>query len=109
MFERSDEPLVFDTVIAGDFSRLQDCQQAARWVSQHRSQKVALFHWPSFHKDPEPLCNLYFEMLQQGKVEPIVMGQVVKSHVYAVTEQDLLNYPLDGYPEFLNHSKWQPV
>lgn len=109
MFERSDEPLVFDTVIAGDFSRLQDCQQAARWVSQHRSQKVALFHWPSFHKDPEPLCNLYFEMLQQGKVEPIVMGQVVKSHVYAVTEHDLLNYPLDGYPEFLNHSKWQPV
>lgn len=107
MFERSDEPLVFDTVIAGDFSRLQDCQQAARWVSQHGSQKVALFHWPSFHKKPESLCNLYFEMLHQGKVEPIVMGQVVQAESYYVTEQELLDYSLDGYPELIGLDTWK--
>lgn len=106
MFERSDEPLVFDTVIAGDFSRLQDCQQAARWVSQHGSQKVALFHWPSFHKAPEALCNRYFELLEQGKVEPVVMGQKVAAQHYKMADKALANYPLDGYPEFMGLKQW---
>ena len=100
MFERSDEPLVFDTVIAGDFSRLDDCQKAAEFIDKYSKQKVALFHWPSFHKAPESLCNLYFELLVQGKVEPVVMGQVVNVKRYYTVDRELLNYPLDGYPEW---------
>ncbi|XKF16903.1 glycosyltransferase family 2 protein [Halomonas sp. BLK-85] len=109
MFERGGDPLEFDTVIAGDFSRLEDCQKAAAFIRNNSKHKVALFHWPSFYKSPEALCNLYFELLKQGKVEPVVMGQVIKAQVYNITDVDLVNYPLDGCPEFINHSKWLEI
>ncbi|WP_342665561.1 glycosyltransferase family A protein [Halomonas halodenitrificans] len=109
MFERSDEPLVFNAVIAGDFSRLEDCQKAAEFIGKHPKEKIALFHWPSFHKAPEALCNLYFELLQQGKVEPVVMGQVVNSRNYFVTDVVLIENLLDGYPDFLNFSEWKEM
>lgn len=106
MFERGDEPLRFNTVIAGDFSRLEDCQKAAAYIGKHSKQKVALFHWPSFHKAPKMLCNLYFEQLQQGKVEPVVMGQVVKAMDYYITDVSLLEFPLDGYPGWVGFEEW---
>ncbi|UDM08499.1 glycosyltransferase family 2 protein [Halomonas sp. NyZ770] len=106
MFERTDEPLVFNTVIAGDFSRLEDCRKAAEFIGKHSKQKVALFHWPSFHKAPEALCNLYFELLKQGKVEPVVMGQVVNASHYKTADNTLTEYPLDGYPEFIGLKNW---
>lgn len=106
MFERSGEPLVFNTVIAGDFSRLEDCQKTAVFIGKHPQQKVALFHWPSFHKAPEALCNLYFEMLQQGKIEPIVMGQRVEAKFFVVMDKELLNFPLDALPDFFNFNEW---
>ncbi|MGP9659586.1 glycosyltransferase [Halomonas sp. AOP31-B1-25] len=106
MFERSSETLTFNTVIAGDFSRLEDCQKAAEFIGGHPKQKVALFHWPSFHKAPEALCNLYFELLKQGKVEPIVMGQTVQAKDYKTADQTLVDYPLDGYPELLDLKSW---
>lgn len=109
MFERSEGPLVFDSVVAGDFSRKEDCQQAAWWVSQYPHHKIALFHWPSFHKHPEPLCHLYFECLLEGNVEPIVMGQTVQAKIHVITEQDLLNYPLDGYPDLVGLEAWKPL
>ncbi|WP_339119350.1 glycosyltransferase [Halomonas sp. BMC6] len=106
MFERSDEPLTFNTVIAGDFSRLEDCQKAAEFIGKHPKQKVALFHWPSFHKAPEALCNLYFELLKQGKVEPVVMGQTVDANHYKTADKALTEYPLDGYPDFMGLKNW---
>lgn len=109
MFERSGETLTFNTVIAGDFSRLEDCQKAAEFIGQHPKQKVALFHWPSFHKAPEALCNLYFELLQQGRIEPIVMGQTVQAKDYKTVDQALVDYPLDGYPELLDLKTWDTL
>lgn len=109
MFERGGDPLEFNTVIAGDFSRLEDCQKAAAYIRKHSQQKVALFHWPSFHKAPESLCNLYFELLQQGKVEPVVMGQAVKAKTFRVTEKALVDYPLDGSPDFLGLEVWKAL
>ncbi|WP_027962520.1 glycosyltransferase family 2 protein [Halomonas halodenitrificans] len=109
MFERTDDPLVFDTVIAADFSRLSDCQKAADFIGKQPKKKVALFHWPSFHKAPESLCNLYFELLEQGKVEPVVMGQKVTADHYKITEKELVEYPLDGYPEFSGLKAWGEV
>ncbi|MGP9632704.1 glycosyltransferase [Halomonas sp. AOP43-A1-21] len=106
MFERSDEPLSFDTVIAGDFSRLEDCQKVAGFVGKHPKLKVALFHWPSFHKAPEALCNLYFELLQQGKVEPVVMGQTVKANAFKITDDKLLKHLLDSTPTLLGFERW---
>lgn len=106
MFERSDEPLTFNTVIAGDFSRLEDCQKAAEFIAKNAKQKIALFHWPSFHKAPEALCNLYFELLKQGKVEPVVMGQTVDAKNYNTTDKALTEYLLDGYPEFIGLKNW---
>ena len=106
MFERTDEPLVFDTVIAGDFSRLEDCQKAAEFIGKQPKQKVALFHWPSFHKAPEALCNLYFELLKQGKVEPVVMGQAVDASSHKIVDKKLSEYPLDGYPSFIALKEW---
>lgn len=109
MFERSEEPLKFDAVIAGDFSRLEDCQSAASYIEKHPKQKVALFHWPSFHKAPEALCNLYFELLKQGKVEPVVMGQVVKAEKFNIVDLALIDYPLDGYPDFVGLENWLDI
>lgn len=106
MFERGEEPLGFNAVIAGDFSRVEDCQKAATYIGKHPKQKVALFHWPSFHKAPETLCNLYFEQLLQGKVEPVVMGQVVKATDYYVTDMSLLEFPLDGCPGWVGLKNW---
>ncbi|MBP5980592.1 MAG: glycosyltransferase family 2 protein [Halomonas sp.] len=106
MFERSGEPLNFEIVIAGDFSRLEDCQKAAEFIRKHPKQKVAMFHWPSFHKAPEALCNLYFELLKQGKVEPVVMGQSVNANQYKTADNSLTEYPLDGYPEFTGLKSW---
>lgn len=106
MFERSDEPLSFDAVIAGDFSRLEDCQKVAEFVGKHPKLKVALFHWPSFHKAPEALCNLYFELLQQGKVEPVVMGQTVKANAFKITDDKLLKHLLDSTPTLLGFKRW---
>lgn len=106
MFERTNEPLVFDTVIAGDFSRFVDCKKICDYIDNHPTKKIALFHWPSFFKSPESLCNLYFEVLEQNKIEPIVMGQVVKSDNYLITDKDLITYTLDGFPEMLNFREW---
>lgn len=106
MFERTNESLVFNTVVAGDFSRLEDCQKTAEFIDKHASQKVALFHWPNFHKAPEALCNLYFELLQQGKIEPVVMGQSVKANHYKIADKTLTAFPLDGYPEFIGLQDW---
>ncbi|RAU19186.1 hypothetical protein DN062_02650 [Nitrincola tibetensis] len=106
MFERSDEPLKFDIVIAGDFSRIADCKKIATYIANNPKQKVALFHWPSFHKAPESLCTLYFEQLEQGKIEPIVMGQTIETNEYKTTDKALIDYPLDGYPEFIGFKMW---
>ncbi|WP_169730602.1 glycosyltransferase family A protein [Carnimonas nigrificans] len=106
MFERAGEPLVFNSVIAGDFSRLEDCQKASEYIQKHYKQKIALFHWASFHKSPESLCNLYFELLKQGKIEPVVMGQTVKANHYKTADKTLIDYPLDGYPEFIGLKEW---
>ncbi|GAB2581268.1 glycosyltransferase family A protein [Nitrincola alkalisediminis] len=106
MFERSDDPLKFDIVIAGDFSRLEDCKKVVKHLATNPKQKVALFHWPSFHKAPESLCTLYFEQLEQGKVEPVVMGQIVECNEYRITDKSLIDYPLDGYPDFIGFKMW---
>lgn len=111
MFERNDEPLLYDVLIAGDFSRLEDCNKIARKVRQQGSeqQRIALFHWPDFNKNPEPLCHIYFESLKQNSVEPVVMGQVVNCKEYLITDRKLLNYPLDGYPEMQNLDSWKSI
>lgn len=88
---------------------MEDCQKAAEFIGGHPKQKVALFHWPSFHKAPEALCNLYFELLKQGKVEPIVMGQTVNASQYKTADKALNEHSLDGYPEFINLKKWQEL
>lgn len=106
MFERGEDPLEFDAVIAGDFSRLEDCKKAADYIYRHSRQKLALFHWPSFQKAPESLCDLYFEQLQQDKVEPIVVGQNVNCNIYAITDKGLEKNELDDYPGMVGLKKW---
>nr|WP_298410325.1 glycosyltransferase [uncultured Halomonas sp.] len=108
MFEKTDQPLHYYILIAGDFSRLEDCKKVERKIQQldKKMQSAGLLHWPDFNKKPEPLCNLYFESLEQGVVEPVVLGQVVECKKYFITESDLLNYPLDDYPEMLGLDKW---
>ncbi|MBL1377763.1 glycosyltransferase family 2 protein [Zobellella iuensis] len=111
MFERSDQPLHYNILIAGDFSRLEDCKKIAKKVRQqgNQNQRVCLFHWPDFNKKPEPLCNLYFELLKQNRVEPVVMGQVVTCKEYLITDMALLQYPLDGYPEMQEFDNWKAL
>lgn len=107
MYERTEEALNFDQVIAGDFSRIEDCKLAANKISNiPQGSRTALFHWPSFNKSPEPLCHLYFEMLDAGKVEPIVMGQCVQSESFFICDKNLLMHPLDGFPDFKNFKDW---
>lgn len=106
MFESAKTTLSFDTVIAGDYSRFDDCQAAAEFLNKHPSQSVALFHWPSFEKPPESLCNLYFEILQRKNVEPIVMGQSLSADHYKLIDKNLESYPLDAYPEFVGFKSW---
>ncbi|MGS2744288.1 glycosyltransferase [Halomonas sp. LS-001] len=109
MFERQEGPLVFGAVIAGDFSRLEDCLKAADYIGQCGSEKVALFYWPDFDKTTDSLCNLYFELLRESKVEPVVMGQEIEAKEFYITDKKLLDFPLDGYPEMTGFKSWQPI
>lgn len=109
IFDRSNGLLDFNTVVAGDFSRFSDCQKVKEYINSDLKKKVALFHWPSFNKAPEPLCDLYFELLKQGRVEPVVMGQKVMADSYKVTEKELTQHPLDGYPDFIGLNEWEKI
>lgn len=109
VFSSGAEALVFDNVIAGDFSRLTDTQKAAAFIGKFPQRRVALLHWPDFNKAPESLCNLYFELLYQNRAEPIVMGQRVEARSHKITDKELIHYPLDGYPDWVSFQGWEPL
>lgn len=106
MFESSETTLHFDTVIAGDFSRMADCEKVARFIEQNAHETVALLHWSNVENAIAPLCNRYFEMLEQGRVEPVVMGQTVQAKQHIITDTNLLEYPLDDLPVMAGFKQW---
>lgn len=103
------EPLRYDMVIAGDFSRLADTEQAAVLIDKYSTHTVALFHWPSFGRAAHSLNNLYFELLLRSGIEPVVVGQKVHASHYYVTREALLDEPLDALPEWSNFKAWKPL
>ncbi|OOF31688.1 glycosyltransferase family 2 protein [Salinivibrio proteolyticus] len=106
MYERSDEILHFDTIIAGDFSRKKDCEIVKKIIKNNPGKKTALFHWPCFYENNTALCDIYFELLGERNIDPIVMGQNVESTDYFITDEKLTVHPLDGYPNFIGLESW---
>lgn len=109
MFKRISDELVFDNVIAGDFSRLADAKKAAVFIDKFPQRKIALFHWPDFERTPRTLCNLYFELLYQNRAEAIVAGQQIKANDYKITNENLKRYPLDDYPIWIDFKGWEKL
>lgn len=109
MLEKVMDPVHFDVVIAGDFSRLSDALTVAKWQEQNPNKSVALFHWPLFGHAGHSLCNLYFELLLRKNVEPIVAGQKVQATTYHLTDLRLAESSLDGYPLWENRKQWSEM
>lgn len=106
MWDKQTKTLHYQLVIAGDFSRLADIEQAALLIHQNSNKAIALFHWPSFGRAAHSLGNLYFELLCRDGVEPVVAGQTVQAPNYYLTRNALIDQPLDAYPEWIGLKKW---
>lgn len=106
MYERHEKELFFDRVIAGDFSSVE--QAKAAWqICKNTKDSIALFHWPNFEVEVSELNDFYFNALRLSNVEPVVVGQVVRSFKYFILDESLLRYNLDSYPTFRGFTHWE--
>jgi hypothetical protein len=101
MLERENKPLLLDLLIIGDFSNLDPDEQLLQ-INKDPNKSIGVFHCPAFGKKSGELSDIYFELIQQDNIQPIVYGQSVEAQRVVFLTLDYLNEPPEEYPNILS-------
>lgn len=97
MLERENKLLALDLLIVGDFSNLESEEQL-RHINKDSDKKIGVFHCPVFGKKSGELSDIYFDLIRQDNIQPIVYGQSVEAQQVAFMTLDYLDEPPEEYP-----------
>lgn len=97
MLERENKPVALDLLIVGDFSNLESEEQLLH-INKNSNKRIGVFHCPVFGKKSGELSDIYFDLIQQDNIQPIVYGQSVEAQHVAFMTLDYLDEPPEEYP-----------